>query len=76
MKSKVEGGRRVDMLCQRKKLGLTQKQVADAAHIHWKTYAAIERGEQDPGYQTMLDIAKVLQMEFDPTGLFRKTLCG
>ena len=75
MKSKVEGGIRVEMLCQRKKLGLTQKQVAEAANIHWKTYAAIERGEQDPGYHTMLDIAKVLQMDFDPSGLFRKSLC-
>ncbi len=47
----------------RKKLGLTQKEVADKAGIFPNTYSRIERGEQTPKFETIKDIAKVLKID-------------
>ncbi|MGH7158353.1 MAG: helix-turn-helix transcriptional regulator [Candidatus Saccharimonadales bacterium] len=47
----------------RKKLGLTQKQVADKAGIYSNTYARIERGVQRPEYDNARRIARVLGVE-------------
>lgn len=42
--------------------GLTQVEVAQRASIHINTYARIERGEQNPTFQTAKKIAKVLDL--------------
>ena len=47
----------------RKKLGLTQKEVAEKAGIFSNTYSRIERGEQKPKFETIKDIAKVLKID-------------
>jgi transcriptional regulator with XRE-family HTH domain len=43
------------------KLGLTQAQVAKKADIHVNFYARIERGEENPSYETLEKIAKALK---------------
>ena len=47
----------------RKKQGLTQKEVADKAGIFSNTYARIERGVQNPGYDTARSIARALGVD-------------
>jgi transcriptional regulator with XRE-family HTH domain len=45
----------------REKNGLTQAQVAEKANIHVNFYARIERGEENPSYETLEKIAKALK---------------
>lgn len=47
----------------RKKLGLTQKQVADKAGIDSNTYARIERGVQQPEFDNARRIARALGVD-------------
>lgn len=47
----------------RKKLGLTQAEVAEKAKIHSNYYARIERGEEKPALDTLDNIAKVLKVK-------------
>ena len=42
---------------------LTQKEVADAAGIHVNYYARIERGEENPTYDKLLDLKKALKLK-------------
>ena len=44
----------------REKAGLTQAQVADKAGMHVNYYARIERGEENPTYEKLAPIMKVL----------------
>ncbi|MGZ6005113.1 MAG: helix-turn-helix transcriptional regulator [Candidatus Saccharimonadales bacterium] len=49
----------------RNKLGLTQQEVADMSGIHWNTYAKIERDEQEPSFDTVKRLAKVLKLKLE-----------
>lgn len=49
----------------RLKLGLTQLELADNAGIHPNTYAKIERDEQEPSFDTVKKLAKVLKLKLD-----------
>ena len=64
----------IDHDLMRKKLGerlrsireaahLTQKDVADAAGMHVNYYARIERGEENPTYDKLLDLKKALKLD-------------
>lgn len=44
----------------RNRAGLTQKQVAGKADIHSNYYARVERGEENPSYETLERIIKAL----------------
>lgn len=44
----------------RTKIGLTQQQVADKAKMHVNYYARIERGEENPSFDTIEKITKAL----------------
>ena len=63
---KVEIGNRLYMF--RKKNGLTQYEVAEAADISPRTYAGIERGEASMRIETALNICNVLKIT--PNDLF------
>lgn len=47
----------------REKAHLTQQEVADAAGVHVNYYARIERGEENPTYERLLDIKKALKVK-------------
>lgn len=47
----------------RKKLGLTQKQVADKAGVDSNTYSRIERGVQTPAFDNAVKIARALGVD-------------
>lgn len=47
----------------RAKKGLTQLEVADAADLHVNSYAKIERGETKPEIDTLVKIAKALNVK-------------
>lgn len=49
----------------RKKLGLTQQQVAGKAGIDSNTYSRIERGVQKPEFKNIKSIAKVLEIDLN-----------
>lgn len=49
----------------RKKLGLTQAEVAEAADLSTRTYANIERGNANMRIETILKICKVLNITPD-----------
>ena len=44
----------------RNKIGLTQQQVADKGKMHVNYYARIERGEENPSFETLEKIIKAL----------------
>ncbi len=44
----------------RTKAGLTQQQIADKAKMHVNYYARIERGEENPSFDTLEKIIKAL----------------
>jgi transcriptional regulator with XRE-family HTH domain len=44
----------------REKVKLTQQQVADAAGVHVNFYARVERGLENPSFEKMQGIMKVL----------------
>jgi transcriptional regulator with XRE-family HTH domain len=47
----------------RDKAGLTQQQVADKAKMHVNYYARIERGEENPSFETLEKIIKALDIK-------------
>lgn len=47
----------------RNKTGLTQQQVADKAKMHVNYYARIERGEENPSFETLEKIIKALDIK-------------
>ena len=47
----------------REKIGLTQQQVADAADIDVSYYAQIERGEVNPSFDVLHNIAQTLKIK-------------
>ena len=49
----------------RKRLGLTQAEVAEAAELSTRTYADIERGSVNMRIETILKICKVLKITPD-----------
>ena len=53
------------LLMIRKKLGLTQSEVAEAANLSDRTYADIERGTVNMRIETMLKICDALQITPD-----------
>lgn len=53
------------LLTIRKRMGMTQAEVADAAEIAERTYADIERGSVNMRIETVLSICKVLQITPD-----------
>lgn len=61
MGSQKQLGKNIKKL--RKKLGLTQAQVAKKADIHVNFFARIERGEENPTYETLEKLAKALKVK-------------
>lgn len=49
----------------RTKANLTQQELADKAGIHPNTYAKIERDEQEPSFDTVKRLAKVLKLKLE-----------
>ncbi len=47
----------------RKKTGLTQEKVAEKAGIHVNFYARVERGEENPSFEVLNKIAKILKVK-------------
>lgn len=61
MKSQQKLGDNIKTI--RKKIGLTQKQVAKKAGINTNYYARIERGEINPSFETIEKIVKALKIK-------------
>lgn len=61
MRSQKQLGKNIKKL--RKKIGLTQAQVAKKADIHVNFFARIERGEENPTYETLEKLAKALKVK-------------
>ncbi len=61
MSSQEQLGKNIKKL--RKKLGLTQAQVAKKADIHVNFFARIERGEENPTYETLEKLSKALEVK-------------
>lgn len=59
---------RINMINRRKKLGLTQKEVAKRVGIARTTYTNIELGDKNPSLQVALRIKEALEIEDD--GIF------
>ncbi len=53
------------LLCIRKRMGMTQAEVAEAAGLSDRTYADIERGSVNMRTETLLHICKVLHITPD-----------
>lgn len=53
------------MKAQRKYLGLTQEQVAEAVGITYSSYVKIENTFQSPSLATLVAISQVLQTSLD-----------
>jgi len=51
------------VIARRRELGLTQKQLAEAAGIHQSEVSNVERGASVPSYRTLSKIAHGLQTE-------------
>lgn len=47
----------------RTKAGLTQEQLAERADLHTNYYARVERGEENPSYETIEKIVKALKVK-------------
>ncbi len=60
MGSQKQAGEKIRLA--RMKLGLTQVEVAKRAGVSITHYAGIERGEENPTYEVLEDIAKVLKV--------------
>ncbi len=58
MGSQIQFGKNIKKA--RAEAGLTQQQVADKASTHVNYYARIERGEENPSYETLEKIIKAL----------------
>ena len=64
----IEFGRCIAAL--RKKRGLSQERLADAAGLHRNFVSLMERGEQQPTLSTIFALANAL--EISPSGLVRE----
>lgn len=49
----------------RLELKLTQQELADKAGVHINTYARVERDEQEPSFDTVKRLAKVLKLRLE-----------
>ena len=49
----------------RLELRLTQQELADKAGVHINTYARVERDEQEPTFDTVKRLAKVLKIRLE-----------
>lgn len=58
MASQKQFGKNIRIV--RTKMDLTQQQVADKAKMHVNYYARIERGEENPSFDTLEKIIKAL----------------
>jgi len=58
MGSQAQFGKNIRIV--RTKAGLTQQQIADKAKMHVNYYARIERGEENPSFDTLEKIIKAL----------------
>jgi transcriptional regulator with XRE-family HTH domain len=47
----------------REQSGMTQAELADKAGIHFNYYARIERGEENPSFEKLQSIMKVLKIK-------------
>jgi transcriptional regulator with XRE-family HTH domain len=47
----------------RESIKLTQQQVADAADVHVNFYARVERGEENPSFEKLQSIMRVLKIK-------------
>lgn len=45
------------------KVGMTQEQLAERAELHTNYYARVERGEENPSYETIEKIVKALKVK-------------
>lgn len=64
--NKMEKGRKElgDKLRRvREDLGLTQAEVAEKADLHVNYYARIERGEENPSFEKLQGVMKVLKIK-------------
>jgi len=61
MGSQIQFGKNIKIA--RTEAGLTQQQVADKAKTHVNYYARIERGEENPSYETLEKIIKALRVK-------------
>lgn len=59
MKSHYKFGQNLKVV--RKELSLTQQEVALRAKLHTNYYARIERGEENPSFETIEKIVKALK---------------
>ncbi len=60
-KSRKELGEKLRRV--REDLGLTQADVAEKADLHVNYYARIERGEENPSFEKLQGIMKVLKIK-------------
>lgn len=60
-KSRKELGEKLRQV--REHAGLTQAEVAEKADIHVNYYARIERGEENPSFEKLQGIMKVLKIK-------------
>ena len=60
-KSRKELGEKLRRV--RENLGLTQAEVAKKADLHTNYYARIERGEENPSFEKLQGIMKVLKIK-------------
>lgn len=51
------------LLQARQAVKLTQAQVAEAADLHVNFYARVERGEENPSFEKLQSIMKVLKIK-------------
>lgn len=61
MGSQIQFGKNIKKA--RTEAGLTQQQVADKAKTHVNYYARIERGEENPSFETLEKIMKALKVK-------------
>lgn len=50
---------------ERRKRDITQKELAEAIGKEQSTIARIESGKKNPSFETLVDIAKYLDVSFD-----------
>lgn len=61
MSSQIKFGQNIRKA--RTKAGLTQEQLAERADLHTNYYARVERGEENPSYETIEKIVKALKVK-------------
>lgn len=61
MKTQEQIGKNIKLA--RKQAGLTQAEVSEKVGIHINYFARVERGEKRPSIETLLKIAKILNVK-------------